>query len=127
MNIVINDYIPAKGFKAITIWPFIFSRCALDADDVRHELIHGKQQLEMLPFGFWFGFLLLYGLMWLVELVRCKRDPLRGAGYGLMKPRPLWKRAYKMIPYEREAHYGEQVEGYPKKRKLFAFIHFIKN
>ena len=40
--------------------------------------------------------------------------------------RSIWKRAYKMIPYEREAFYGEKIDGYVKKRKLFNFIHFIK-
>ena len=127
MRIVINNYIPFKGFKAITIWPLVFARTELKPDDERHEMIHGKQQKEMMWLGLWLGFAFLYGLMWLIEVVRCLFDKKRGAGENLAKKRKLWKRAYKMIPFEREAFYGEDIEDFLEKRKLFNFIHFIKD
>lgn len=126
MKIIVNDIIPLNGFKAMTIWPFIFARKDLSVVDVRHETIHGLQQKEMMWCCLILGFLLLYGLMWLVELVRCLGDKSRGSRAD-GKHRSVWKRAYKMIPYEREAFYGENVEGYVKKRKPFNFIHFIKD
>lgn len=121
MRIVINDILPAKGFKAITLWPFIFARKPIYGEDLRHELIHGAQQKETLVLGFY----IVYGLMWVVEFIRCLFDKSRGTRAD-GKHRPTWKRAYKMIPYEREAFYGEIVPDYLQTRKLFNFIHFIK-
>jgi hypothetical protein len=44
MIIVKNNIIPFKGYKAITLWPFIFVRkeCSFDEIDLNHELIHGE-------------------------------------------------------------------------------------
>ena len=44
MIIVKNNIIPLKGFSAMTIWPFIFTREVMDADTLKHENKHGKQQ-----------------------------------------------------------------------------------
>jgi len=44
MKVVKNNIIPFKGYKAITIWPFIFVReeGSFDEVDLNHENIHGK-------------------------------------------------------------------------------------
>ena len=42
MKVIKNKIIPFKGFKAITIWPFIFTRSDLSNIDLNHEKIHGK-------------------------------------------------------------------------------------
>ena len=52
VRLVFNDIIPFKGFKAITIWPWVFVR--YDAmsrwtlDDERHETTHLNQQLDVM-------------------------------------------------------------------------------
>jgi hypothetical protein len=44
MLIIHNKLIPFKGFKAITLWPFIFVRkeCSFNEIDLNHENIHGR-------------------------------------------------------------------------------------
>jgi hypothetical protein len=142
MRIIVSEKFPPKGFKAITLWPFIFAHETPVGADLRHELIHGKQQMEILylavaltfglsfVIGWWALFVLplyyiIYGLMWLVELFRCLFDKSRGTRAD-GRHRPTWKRAYIMIPYEREAYYGEKENDYLKKRKPWNWIHFIK-
>ena len=42
MLIIHNKLIPVKGFKAITLWPFIFVRSSFNEIDLNHENIHGR-------------------------------------------------------------------------------------
>ena len=44
MLIIHNKLIPVKGFKAITLWPFIFVRkeYSFNETDLNHENIHGR-------------------------------------------------------------------------------------
>jgi len=42
MIIIKNKIFPFKGFKAITIYPFIFTRSKLSDIDKNHEEIHGR-------------------------------------------------------------------------------------
>ena len=42
MILVNNKIIPFKGYKAVTIWPFIFVREPLNEVDLNHENIHGR-------------------------------------------------------------------------------------
>ena len=55
MIIVRSDTIPFRGFIAITLWPFIFVRrqawAKFTNDVIRHERIHGCQQVELLAVG----------------------------------------------------------------------------
>lgn len=132
MIIVRNDTIPFRGFIAITLWPFIFVRrqaWAKFTDDViRHERIHGRQQVELLAVGAvlaavlalcgagWWSllalplFLWLYGLEYLVRLCQYRN------GHA----------AYRAISFEREAYNNELDDDYLKKRKPFAWIRYIK-
>lgn len=59
MKVIYNKIIPFKGFKAITIWPFIFVRkeCSFNEVDLNHENIHGKQQKELLLIFFYLIYL----------------------------------------------------------------------
>ena len=52
MKVIYNKIIPFKGYKAITIWPFIFARKKLSEIDINHEKIHLAQQLELLNLKF---------------------------------------------------------------------------
>ena len=60
MIIIKNKFIPFKGYKAITIWPFIFTKEDLNNVDLNHEKIHGRQQLELLIIPFYIIYLIEY-------------------------------------------------------------------
>jgi len=107
MKIVYNNIIPFDGYKAITIWPFIFVRKGVELNevDINHEEIHGKQQVEMLviPFFVW------YLLEWAVKLVFGKGN------------------AYHRISFEREAFENEKDMNYLEKRRAFAWLYSVIN
>lgn len=63
MIIIKNKFIPFKGYKAITIWPFIFVKSDLSNVDLNHEKIHGRQQLELLILPFY----LIYFVEWIFK------------------------------------------------------------
>jgi hypothetical protein len=44
MKIIYNKIIPFKGFRAITLWPFIFVRkdCEFNKIHLNHEKIHAR-------------------------------------------------------------------------------------
>lgn len=91
--LVRNKLIPFKGFKAISIWPFIFVRkdCSFNSTDLNHERIHLKQQLELLLIPFY----IIYFIEWIFK-------------------------GYKKISFEKEAYTYEEDLGYLKRRKIFA-------
>lgn len=93
MVIIKNNIIPFKGFKAITLWPFIFVRkdCSFNEIDLNHENIHGKQQLELLIIPFY----IIYLVEWLFK-------------------------EYRDISFEKEAYNNEDNLNYLKTRKQFA-------
>ena len=45
-----SNLILARGFAAVTVWPFIFVRTEVTVNRqlLTHERIHGRQQLEIL-------------------------------------------------------------------------------
>lgn len=93
MKVIYNKIIPFKGFKAITIWPFIFVRkeCSFNEVDLNHENIHGKQQKELLLIFFY----LIYLIEWIFK-------------------------GYKNISFEKEAYSNENNLDYLKNRKPYA-------
>lgn len=93
MKIIYNKIIPFKGYKAITIWPFIFARDPLNEIDKNHEEIHGKQQLELLIIFFY----MIYVIEWFFK-------------------------GYENISLEKEAYNNENNLDYLKSRKHFAWI-----
>lgn len=129
MKTIYNNIIPLKGFKAITIYPFVFVRksALFSDDDERHECIHGIQQKEMLVIGavltvvLWvigFGawsllalpvFFWWYLIEWLVRIVQY-RDA---------------HKAYRNISFEREAYAWEKNKYYLPLRICFAWIRYI--
>lgn len=131
MIIVKSNIIPFRGYIAITLWPFIIvRRSALSkfTDSVlRHELIHGRQQVEMLLLGAvmsvwfaavgagWWSVLLLpifywcYGMEWLLGLLCFGNSD----------------QAYDHISFEREAADNEKNVDYLRIRKPFAWIKYI--
>lgn len=93
MKIIRNSIIPFKGFKAITLWPFIFVRkeCSFNEIDLNHENIHGRQQKELLIIPFY----IIYLIEWIFK-------------------------GYRNISFEKEAYRYEEDLGYLKRRKHFA-------
>lgn len=108
MIIVKNNIIPFKGFKLITLWPFIFTRGSTKLSDIdrNHEEIHGRQQLELLLVFF---YLLYYG-EYLVRWIKCGNR----------------KKAYKNISFEQEAYYYESNLAYLKFRPFWAWLQFLR-
>lgn len=107
MKIIRNKILPFRGFKAMAVWPFIFVRGDRDVDKitVNHEMIHGRQQIEMA----WLGFFLWYGVEWLVRLIQ-KRNA---------------HDAYKRVSLEQEAYAYQSKRGYLKERKHYYWKHFL--
>ena len=107
MRIVINKIIPFVGFKAMTIWPWIFLRKgqSYNLTDDNHEEIHGKQQLEMLliPFFLW------YGIEYLIRLLIYRNK----------------NEAYYNISFEQEAYLNQGDYDYRRKRRLYAWVKYI--
>lgn len=63
--IIYNKLIPFKGYKAISIWPFIFVRkdCSFNSTDFNHERIHLRQQIELLVIPFY----IIYFIEWIFK------------------------------------------------------------
>lgn len=86
----------------MTIFPFIFIRPECETPSlIRHETIHGWQQIEML----WLPFFVWYGVEYLLR--RIKHDHAT---------------AYRNISFEREAYAGQ----YTPKRKPYGWIKYLR-
>jgi hypothetical protein len=106
MKIIYNKIIPGKGYVAINIFGLIFCRKEYNPISRRalnHETIHTKQMIELLYIFFY----LIYGLEWLIKLFFYGKD------------------SYRNISFEREAYSNDWDEGYPIKRKWFAWTKLI--
>ena len=104
MKIVYNNIIPAKGYKAIYLFGVVFARkgTTLNEVDVNHESIHTAQMKELLYVGFY----LLYMAMFIWQFVKL-RD---------------CHKAYRAVPFEKEAYAHEKEKDYLKNRKRYNWI-----
>lgn len=108
MFLIITKYIIPKGFRGLTVFPFVFVKYPSDKENkvfVNHEKIHLRQQLELLILPFF----ILYTLEYLVRLVQYRNKNL----------------AYLNISFEREAYDKESDLDYLKKRRFFTFLKYI--
>ena len=108
MILLVLKHLTPKGFKGITLFPFIFLAHAEDKEDlvlINHEKIHIRQQLEFLivPFFLWYG----------VEFL------LRWAQYK------KYSVAYRNISFEREAYINEKDLNYLKRRSFWRFLKYV--
>lgn len=103
LKVVYNKIIPFKGFRAITLWPFIFVRKDCDFNEIHlnHEKIHAEQQIELLIIFFY----IIYLIEWLLKLIY----------YGFNN-----KKAYHAISFEKEAYAHQEDIDYLNKRCSFA-------
>ena len=106
--IIIVPKIIAKGFCAVTIYPFVILKNQESRNDVvllNHEYIHLRQQKEL----FWVFFFLWYGIEYLIRLIYYRNRYL----------------AYRNISFEREAYHHEFDLDYLKNRKPLGFLKFL--
>jgi hypothetical protein len=94
---------------ALCIWPFLFVKQDVDqlqsTGIINHELIHARQQLEML----WIFFFLWYGIEYLVRLLQKGR----------------YSSPYRALSLEREAYENENDPDYLERRKAFTWIRYL--
>ncbi|HSD07765.1 hypothetical protein [Flavobacterium sp.] len=108
MFIIVAKYLIPKGFRGLTVFPFVVIKYALDKQNkilVNHEKIHLRQQLELLilPFFLW------YFIEYAVRLLQYKNANL----------------AYRNISLEREAYANELDLDYLKTRRIFSFLNYL--
>ncbi len=106
--IVISKYLVPKGYRGLTIFPFIILKSKNYKHDLylmNHEKIHIRQQLELLIIPFF----ILYVFEFLVRLIICKN----------------WNKAYKNISFEREAYEHETNLHFLKTRAFWNFIAYF--
>lgn len=98
-----------RQVKAIALWPFIIIRNKGSKQDrvlIRHEVIHLRQQIELMVLPFY----LIYLMEFLWHL-------MRGGN---------WQLAYRSISFEREAYRYETEENYLANRPVFASFRMAK-
>ncbi|CAN5167594.1 hypothetical protein BH23BAC2_BH23BAC2_15360 [soil metagenome] len=109
MILIVNKYFLARGFRGVSLWPFLIVRNKQDCNDkvfMNHESIHMKQQLELLiiPFYVWY----FIEFLWRFLLYRNAYN------------------AYYNISFEREAYNNEYNLKYCNTRKLYGFMGYLK-
>ncbi|PWA07757.1 hypothetical protein [Flavobacterium laiguense] len=108
MFVIVAKYLIPKGYRGLTLFPFVFVKYRYDFDNkvlVNHEKIHLRQQLELLvlPFFVW------YFVEYAVRLLQYKNANL----------------AYRNISFEREAYANEFHFDYLKTRPFFSFLNYL--
>lgn len=96
---------PWLHVSGMALWPFVLIRDReglTDASLLRHELIHLRQQMELLILPFY----LLYVLNYAVNVLRYKNG----------------EKAYREILFEREAYAMDTSEDYIQQRKPYAWL-----
>ena len=107
MFVIVYKYVVPKGYRSITIFPFIFLLHKGDRENrvlVQHEKIHIRQQLELLVLFFY----VWYFVEFLIRYVQYKN----------------WNRAYRNISLEREAYANEKDLYYLKQRSFWSFLKY---
>lgn len=108
MFVIVSKYLIPKGFRGITLFPFIIVSghdLKLNPIMINHEKIHIRQQIEMLilPFFIW------YGTEFLVRWIVLKDKD----------------KAYRNISFEREAYAKEKDLHYLKQRSFWSFLKYL--
>ena len=108
MLLIVSKYLIPKGYRGLTLFPFVIIRDFLDKENkvlLNHEKIHIRQQLELLIVPFF----VLYFFEFLLRLIQF-RDR---------------NKAYRNISFEREAYANEKDLEYLKKRPFWKFRNYI--
>jgi hypothetical protein len=98
-----------KNFRGVTIWPFGIYIRRYNYSDIKklknHELIHWRQQKEMLGIFFYIWYL----IEWIVNIFIYKN------------------KAYIKLSHEQEAYDNDKNLSYLKKRKPYSWIKYLKH
>lgn len=108
MFILVSKYFIPKGYKGLTVFPFIFLKSKNDLNNkeiINHEKIHIRQQVELLIFPFFVWYFVEFAFRFLV---------FRN-----------WKEAYRNISFEREAYGNEANLDFLGKKKYASFIKYL--
>lgn len=108
MFLLVSQYLIPKGFRGLTVFPFVFVKYRLDKENsilVNHERIHLRQQLELLLVPFFVWYFLEFCLRW----VHYRNFDL----------------AYRNISFEREAYAQENDLHFLKNRAILSFLKYI--
>ncbi len=99
--ILLKRWLLGKDYFALTLGEFILAKGPMDKYQLNHELIHVRQQRELLylPFFLW------YLVEWLVLYVKY-RD---------------WTKAYFNIRFEREAYLHQHDLTYLQRRRHYHY------
>lgn len=118
MKIVENNILPPKGYKAITLGPYIFVKkgTVLSGQEVNHESIHWEQYKETFIIGFFFVYVLEFILKFISPSLTVA-EKHQGRSY--------WKRVYRSLSMERESYDNQANPLYIKNRKHFAWLSYI--
>lgn len=108
MFLIVSKYLIPKGYRGLTLFPFIFVKYRMDKENlvfINHERIHLRQQLELILIFFY----LWYILEFFIGLLRFKNKDL----------------AYRNISFEKEAYANEGNLEYLKQRPFWRFLKYI--
>ncbi|WPR72821.1 hypothetical protein SLW70_06755 [Flavobacterium sp. NG2] len=108
MFFIVSKYLIPKGFRGLTLYPFVFMKFVVDKDNpifVNHEKIHLRQQIELLVLPFYIWYIVEY----LFRLVQYRNR----------------YQAYRNISFEREAYENETKLDYLKYRGMYRFVKFL--
>ncbi|SOE20639.1 hypothetical protein SAMN06298216_1124 [Spirosomataceae bacterium TFI 002] len=104
---IIFKNIPLPKINGITLWPFILIKSKQPGKVlINHEMIHIRQQVELLVFFFY----IIYFLEW---------------SYHFARTFNFWE-AYRCISFEKEAYLNEHNLDYLKTRKWYASFKLFK-
>ena len=108
MLLNVTKYFIPKGYRGITVFPFVFMKYSADKKNtifLNHERIHLQQQLELLIFPFFVWYFLEFCLRW----IQYKKFDL----------------ADRNISFEREAYINENDLEYLNRRSIWFFTKYI--
>ena len=108
MILIVFKYLTPKGFRGITIFPFVILTHAEDKENrvvINHERIHIRQQLELLVFPFY----VWYFIEFFIRVIQFKNK----------------NEAYRNISFEREAYKNEKDLEYLKSRSFWSFLKYL--
>ena len=117
MKIIVNDYIPFKGYKYINLFGLVFTRSIKNVnftkEDENHENIHSFQMKWLLYILFY----ILYITEWICKIpvaVFCDRGK-----YSIIRY------AYRSISVEQVAYYNQDNLNYLETANPYEWVKYI--
>lgn len=108
MIVIVFKYLLPKGYRGLTLWPFVFLKHRVDLKNqvlLNHERIHIRQQLELLVIPFYIWYLADFLYKWWKY-----KDKNKG---------------YRAICFEREAYQNEKDLHFLSKRPFWNFLKYV--